>query len=585
MLIPISHLLVFLAVYVLEIYAANQTLYSVIGMTSSEDVNTAIDLGVLINGNVHIMEPYEKGSILFRGEAPSGQHYRYVKIMKKTQNIIDQEPFERDPIFDDSTFNEFYGRKWTYKDIETFAPLPNYPRTFNRLESRYHALNEIPSIHLTANATDVELLHTYYMEGITITANMTHISGKKITKVHDVKLKISGRSSRYLTKVPYTIKVPKKQSFEGYQKIKLRSPTADPSYMREKLSYDMLKSAGVPASQASYVRVFINNKAIGVFVLAEKYDARWIANEFNGGQLPYQHGTLITAKGTNLYTGNSADLSYHGDNVAYYNSSGYQFVESPVSTNNSMTELVTFIKFIDKQLKFRIPNTNLSEKELTETWEKVFDVDGFLINMVMEFYNAHVDGLLQNCNNYYLYKDPAKDRFVLISWDLDYVMGNGPVIMKKINIGDYRKYGGIKTRPLMKAILRIPTFRKRFETHVKNFADYFYEPTIANRVIDSHADFIQEDVEWDYSLPRIRNGLNFIPFGPHFFSNVRNNVYGDNAGKPLSISYRNSIDFLIRVNRIIDLNKSINGTIQYTSLYPIKQWFEEKYSNVYKAIG
>jgi len=56
-------------------------------------------------------------------------------------------------------------------------------------------------------------------------------------------------------KQSYTINVKKGGDLDGLTKFKLRSSATDPTYMREKMYYDMLRlSAGLPANGASWAR-------------------------------------------------------------------------------------------------------------------------------------------------------------------------------------------------------------------------------------------------------------------------------------------------------------------------------------------
>ncbi|CEP11173.1 hypothetical protein [Parasitella parasitica] len=69
----------------------------------------------------------------------------------------------------------------------------------------------------------------------------------------------------------------------------------DPSYMREQLSSDIAESIGIPTTQCSYVRVFINDRAIGLFGLAEIFKNPWIRNVFANGNKKFQQGALYIA--------------------------------------------------------------------------------------------------------------------------------------------------------------------------------------------------------------------------------------------------------------------------------------------------
>jgi hypothetical protein len=77
-----------------------------------------------------------------------------------------------------------------------------------------------------------------------------------VQEFEKVKVSLSGRSSRYIPKLSYGLKMKTKgnKSLYGYKKLKLRALGMDPSYVRECVSYSTLKAVGIPASGFSYVR-------------------------------------------------------------------------------------------------------------------------------------------------------------------------------------------------------------------------------------------------------------------------------------------------------------------------------------------
>ncbi|KAI9301696.1 coth protein-domain-containing protein [Cunninghamella echinulata] len=537
------------------------------------------------------MVPIATGSILHEAKGPQAKKsYRYVHIDRTTKKIIDSEKFNRTSFSstgrnDDKPLNEFYGRSWTYRETKKFKQLKQFPMDYQLIKAKnLHPDNEIPTMHITAPDGDIERLHGYYLQDIDIKANITYITSKKVFHFNNNKLQLGGRSNRYFTKFSYNIKLDKGSKLDGYKKIKLRSCASDPSYMREKLAYEMLLAAGRPVSRTSYVRVFINDRPMGLFLLGEKYDDHWLRNEFAKGDKSYQTGILYEGEGVKKSNKHAADLSYHGDDLSYYTSSAYSISEKPEVGTNSMNDLVSFTKFIDDQLKLQQTNGNNASASLDE-WNKHIDLNGFFISLGLEFLMGSFDTYLQNTNNYFLYKDPIEDRFVFLSWDFDMGLGSGPVKFKRLIGGDYKKFDGMDLRPLTKATVMSktrPEFGKLFESQLTILVKELFHPNITFPIIDSWVNFIQEDVVWDRSLSRARKGSSFIPFGPHNIENwFHNNATGDTVSKPLTISYLTALDFVIRVNsKKLTFDRAINGPTHHSSLYGLKNWIKEKVDNV-----
>ncbi|KAI8393492.1 coth protein-domain-containing protein [Radiomyces spectabilis] len=548
--------------------AQEQITYAVISVASNQD------LAVRINGTVYPLTPSAESYILHKGEAPAASSYQYVKLKKGTTEVVEGENFERqvDRPIRGTTPNEFFGRNWNHRHVETFPSL-GWPTRYNRGPSDLHPEGEIPTIHVTGPQSAIDNLHSRYMQDIDVQVNFTYISSNKIRQFSDVKMKLGGRSSRQYTKLAYNLNLPKGQDFEGFRKLKIRTTGNDPSYMREKLAYDMVYAAGVPASQASYIRLFINDRAIGLFVLAEKYDSTFLRTEFNGGNRPYDHGVLYRGEGTRH--GRSSDLSYFGEDLNLYNDSGYSLEEDAELGPKGFVQLRDFTKFIDDQLQLqKQPDQDLNAT--VDIWEKRLDVETFIINMALEFLNGFWDGYLQNKNNYYLYQDPQQSRFIWMDWDLDFSMGSGPVNMGMIREGDYKKFAGVDSKPLMVAVLNIPHYRQLFEQRLRTILNELYDKS--DPVIDSLAEFLREDIAWDQSLPRVRPGLSFLPGGKDILANLfhGNASDGEAASLPLAFDLLTAIDFIARVNKKIPFDNAINGPTGFRSLYGVKEWIRVK---------
>lgn len=202
---------------------------------------------------------------------------------------------------------------------------------------------------------------------------------------------------------------------------------------------------------------------------------------------------------------------------------------------------------------------------------------------LFEFFNGFCDGYLQNTNNYYLYGNPAENfAFTWISWDLDYVMGNGYVHFSDLIKGDYSQFPGVQKRPLTKALQLNPAIRQRTDELIRTLHDNLYTPKVSFPVIDSHVEFIKEDVAWFNSLKPMRSGINFIPgVGPKPITNVvHNNVSGDSISTPLSLDLITAADYMVRIQTKISLEKAVEGPTHHLSLWAIKKWFQEKSDNV-----
>ncbi len=68
--------------------------------------------------------------------------------------------------------------------------------------------------------------------------------------------------------------------FHGLKRLNLQSMNGDETHMRERLSYEMFRSAGVTAPRSVYAYLIVNGEHLGVYTLTEDIDDRFIADRF-----------------------------------------------------------------------------------------------------------------------------------------------------------------------------------------------------------------------------------------------------------------------------------------------------------------
>jgi spore coat protein H len=71
--------------------------------------------------------------------------------------------------------------------------------------------------------------------------------------------------------------------FFGLKKLNLHSLNADPSLMRDRLSYALFREQGVAAPRAVHARVLINGRLEGLFAAVEQIDGRFTRARFGDG--------------------------------------------------------------------------------------------------------------------------------------------------------------------------------------------------------------------------------------------------------------------------------------------------------------
>ncbi|KAJ8663964.1 hypothetical protein O0I10_000239 [Lichtheimia ornata] len=525
---------------------------------------------VVVDDKPYPMHIASSSSLLFSGSAPHPEKgYHYAKV-DSTGNILENEPFDRKPFEGDATPNEHYNRTWnTWKIpqlLQVLDPLP----AIHRVDSKLHIDGEIPTIHITGDDQAIQNMHKHDKDDIQVNTTMTYISLHDVQTFSGVEFEISGRFSREASKLAYNLKLPKKTYLYGYRRLKLRSLATDPSYIREDLGYKMLAAAGVPTTDTSYVRVYLNNQPLGLFGFIEKFKNPWLRNEFADGNKDYQQGTLYQGKYTNpkaeLLGGRVSDLSYYGDKEGPYALGEYKIAEDPSEGEPNYKALIELTKFLDKA-----PSTK-------EAWEAHFDMESVLRGMALEFLLGFADGYLTVADNYYVYQtSPNSTKFIFMLWDIDLSLGSTSLIeMSQIEAGDWHKFtSSVTKRPLMK-FLQVPEYANRFDQLIQELNDKLMTPDVLGQRIDETAAMLKEDVEWDKSCPRVSSvGLlnyNDMAVLAHAFGFM----------KTVDVSMHTVHDFNQRQRHDdVDFMNAVNGPTGYKhSLVGLKEFIKVKHQNV-----
>ena len=178
------------------------------------------------------------------------------------------------------------------------------------------------------------------------------------------------------------------QKFHGLEKVSLNNSAQDPTRLHEALSRDVFAAAGVPVPRATVALVTLNGRALGLYVLTEGFDKRFLERHFarTDGNL-YEGGLL-----QDITSGLQRDTGKNPQSDA------------------AVERLIDAARESDPQERFRALSA-------------VLDLDRFLSMVAIETMLSHSDSYSMNRNNYRLYHDPATDRIVFMPHGMDRVLG------------------------------------------------------------------------------------------------------------------------------------------------------------------
>jgi len=116
-------------------------------------------------------------------------------------------------------------------------------------------------------------------EFTTENASMNFELDGQVTEVNKIKFAIGGGYTKSFQKQGYNIKVKKGELLERKQ-IRLRSEVVDPTFMREKLAYDLCNLLDLPTLGANYAHLYINDQDYGLYLMRDAFKSQWIEKNF-----------------------------------------------------------------------------------------------------------------------------------------------------------------------------------------------------------------------------------------------------------------------------------------------------------------
>ncbi|MHC1763119.1 MAG: CotH kinase family protein [Verrucomicrobiia bacterium] len=172
------------------------------------------------------------------------------------------------------------------------------------------------------------------------------------------------------------------QEFGGVTKLFLKNARQDPTLLCEVAASAAFADVGLPAPRITHGRVRLNDRDLGLCVVAEAVNKPFLRRHFKD-----EHGAL--------YEGAFRDVR-----------AGLDQDNGPPSNGSDLAELGSAARVPDRL-------------ERLDALSKVLDVEAFLNFLAMEMIVASWDGYALHQNNYRIYHDPVSDRMFFIPHGMD----------------------------------------------------------------------------------------------------------------------------------------------------------------------
>lgn len=286
-----------------------------------------------------------------------------------------------------------------------------------------------------------------------ILASKIKING---TEFDSVGVKYKGNSSYDATykKNPLHIEMDtyKNQSYQKIKDIKLGNGYADPSLIREVLSYDILRNY-MDCPRSNFAQVYINGTYIGLYANDESITKQFCSDHFYSSKNTFVKCNPIGTASSNT----KSNLRYiNADSTSYF-----KFYE--MKSDEGWKELVALC---DTVTNFPASLASIMDVDRV-IWMLAFN--NTLVNL--DSYNGVF------AQNYYLYRDGTK-RFNPIIWDLNMCFGGFPYVgnsnssLVGLMIADMQKlpitsHSTDQYWPLIKDVMAVPMYKRMYVAHMR----------------------------------------------------------------------------------------------------------------------
>jgi hypothetical protein len=261
----------------------------------------------------------------------------------------------------------------------------------------------------------------------------------------------------------------KDQRYDGLSKFNLHNGSGDPSFIRESVSYQILRSMGIPAPRTAYAKVFIDDTYLGLYHLVEQVDNTFLDANYGGheGNLYVQQSKGSGGFGLDWISDKQED---------YYASLELENHEK----ENDWSALLHFIDVLN----------NSSDANFKSEIESLFGVDEYLAVVAFDVAINNLDWYGSSGRNYYLAEVNGKIHWQPWDYNLSWREDAKPL---DISPDDFPV--------LIKRLLDQPTFHDQFVKKYCALLPYFESETF-NTMIDEEAALItthlKEDPFLDY---------------------------------------------------------------------------------------
>jgi len=378
----------------------------------------------------------------------------------------------------------------------------------------------VPHVDIFINPDTLEWIYDNVDSNIEFHAIFIFDNGDIRDTIEDIGFRLRGNTSRYAAKKSFKVsfnKFVQGRKYYGLEKMNLNGEHNDPSIIRSKIGWDLLRKFEIAAPRSNHIELYINDNYYGLYINVEHIDEEFVESRFGN-----KYGNLYKC----LWP---ADLDYLGSDPDLYKFTVGDRRAYDLKTNTAEDDYSDFAHFIDVL-------NNTSSTDFRCEFESVFNIHDYLKIAAVDIFLGNWDGYIYNKNNFYVYHNTATDKFEYIPYDLDNTLGIDWLDRDwgDRDIYDWQQHGN-NVRPLYTRMISDPVLKDQYSFYFnrliqeKTLVPEFIESITARR--DMIAPYVETDpyysMDYGYDMEDFYNSYSealggHVDYGLFPYINTRN---------------------------------------------------------------
>jgi len=259
------------------------------------------------------------------------------------------------------------------------------------------------------------------------------------------------------------------QRFFGFQQLSLANGFSDATYLRETVTYDLMREAGLTASRTAFYELILDYGegpvSLGIYTVVEVIDDTVIENAYGDDS-------------GNIYEADGAGVTLAEGTLE-------QIADSFEKENNEDEADWSDIEALYTALHAETRTTDPAQ------WraglEAVFDVDTFLNWLAIGAVVQNWDTYGAMTHNYYLYHNPETGQLVWLPWDHNMTLGSGGGggrggMMGGRGATSFDRAEVTEQWPLIRFLLDDPTYNEQYVAYLAAASERFDAAALSARI-------------------------------------------------------------------------------------------------------